>query len=203
MTITNHQYAPIRQALGKQWSALGSVIRRHYDLPPNTDTHLVVNGAMEVFHSPFGKILITAARLFDALVPYKGRNIPVTVQNWSQPDSTAMFWRRTFRFPEKTPIVFYSRMEYVGDHDIVEYVKYGLGIRMTLSAEGGTLRYDSCGYHWDLGPLKMHLPEWLLLGSATIREIPVSEKTFKVEFETNHPLWGRTFGYSGQFAFCN
>ncbi|VAX10902.1 hypothetical protein MNBD_GAMMA26-1025 [hydrothermal vent metagenome] len=202
-TINEQQHAPIRQALGQQWPSLGSAIRRHYDLPPNTDTNLVVEGIMEVVHSPIGKLFVTVSRMFDALIPYKGRDIPVTIQNWSKPDSDAMFWYRTFCFPGKDPIVFHSRMEYAGDNDIVEYVKYGLGIRMRLSTEGETLRYDSQGYQWDLGPLKLHIPDWLLLGKAVIREIPISEKAFNVEFEINHPLWGRTFGYSGQFEFCD
>ncbi len=196
------QHAPVRQALGQQWSSLGRVIRRHYDLPPHTETNLEVAGIMDVVHSPVGRLFVAAGRLFDALVPYRGRDIPVTVRNWSRSDSDAMFWHRTFRFPGKEPVTFRSRMVYAGKNDIVEYVNYGLGIRMTLSAEGNTLRYDSCGYQWDLGLLKLQIPDWLLLGKAIIRETPVSENAFDVEFEIIHPLWGRTFGYSGRFTFC-
>ena len=83
----------------------------------------------------------------------------------------------------------------------MEYVKYGLGMHLKVSAEAETLRFDSQGYQWDLGPLTLHIPDWLLLGKAVIREIPISEQAFQVAFEINHPLWGRTFGYSGQFSF--
>ncbi len=197
---TQH-HAPIRQALGSDWLALAASIRRHYDLPPHTDTRLELEGIMDVELSPIGRLFITVGRLFDALVPYKGCDIPVTVRNWSHPDSKAMFWDRTFRYPEKYPVVFRSRMEYAGDNDIVEYVKYGLGIRMRLSTEGETLRYDSQGYQWDLGPLTLRIPDWLLLGKAIIRETPISEQAFRITFEINHPLWGRTFAYSGQFVF--
>jgi hypothetical protein len=91
----------------------------------------------------------------------------------------------------------------VGDDEIVEYVKYALRIRMGMSVEADALRYDSRGYRWNLGPLKLPIPDWLLLGSAVIRETPVSEQTFKVAFDINHPLWGRTFGYSGLFTFSD
>jgi hypothetical protein len=200
-TENNQQHAPIRQALGSRWPELGAVIRRHYDLPPRTDTRLEVEGTMDVTLSPIGKLFMLAGRLFDALVPHKGNDVPVTVRNWSQSDSNAMFWHRTFRYPGKEPVVFRSRMEYAGDDDIVEYVKYGLGIRMRLSTEGEALRFDSRGYQWDLGPLTLRIPDWLLLGKAVIREIPVSEQALKVVFEINHPLWGHTFGYSGRFTF--
>lgn len=198
---TIQQQPPIRQALGARWPELGAVIRRHYDLPPLTDTRLEVEGVMDVDLSPIGKLFMLAGRLFDALVPHKGNDIPVTVRNWSRPDSSAMFWHRSFRYPGKEPVIFRSRMEYAGDNDIVEYVKYGLGIRMRLSTEGEALRFDSQGYQWDLGPLTLRIPDWLLLGTAVIREMPISEQEFKVAFEINHPLWGRTFGYSGRFTF--
>ncbi len=202
MNMQERQHlAPIRRALGSEWSALGSVIRRHYDLPPRTQARLQVDGVMQVSLSTVGKLLITAGRLFDALVPYKGSKIPVTVRNWAKADSGAMFWHRTFRYPGRTPVIFHSRMEYTGDKQIVEYVKYGLGIRMRLSAEGETLRFDSRGYQWDLGPLKLHIPDWALLGRAVIKETPISEQAFRVDFEINHPLWGRTFEYSGEFSF--
>lgn len=194
-------HAPIRQALGPGWPSLGDVIRRHYDLPPGTDTRLEVEGIMEVTVPPMGRLFVTAGRLFDALVPFGGANIPVTVRNWSQSGSKAMFWHRTFRYPGKQPIVFHSRMAYAGGEEIVEYVKYGLGIRMRLSAEGETLRYESRGYQWDLGPLTLKIPDWLLLGKAVIREIPESAEAFRVEFTIDHPLWGRTFGYAGRFVF--
>ncbi len=195
------EHAPIRQALGEDWPALGLVIRRHYDLPPHTQARLSVEGVMSVEVSPVGRLFVTAGRLFDALVPFRGEGIPVTVRNWSRPDSRAMFWHRTFRYPGRRPVVFRSRMEYAGGADIVEYVKYGLGIRMRLSAEGENLRYDSRGYQWDLGPLTLRIPDWLLLGKATIHEIPESAERFRVEFTIDHPLWGRTFGYAGRFVF--
>jgi hypothetical protein len=200
-TENNQQHAPIREALGSRWAELGVVIRRHYDLPPHTDTRLQVEGTMNIDVSPVAKLFMLAGRLFGALVPYKGSDVPVTVRNWSRTDSSAMFWHRTFRYPGKEPVVFRSRMEYFGDNHIVEYVKYGLGIRMRLSTEGEALRFDSQGYQWNLGPLTLRIPDWLLLGRAVIREIPVSEQALEVVFEINHPLWGRTFGYSGRFTF--
>lgn len=200
-TDTVQQQAPIRQALGSRWAHLGAAIRRHYDLPPGTDTRLEMEGIMDIDLSPVGRVFMLAGRLFGALVPRNGRDVPVTVCNWSQPDSAAMFWHRTFRYPGKAAVIFRSRMEYAVDSEILEYVKHGLGIRMRLSVEGETLRFDSRGYQWDLGLLTLRIPDWLLMGQAVIREIPVSEQAFDVVFEINHPLWGRTFGYSGRFTF--
>lgn len=204
MTVqSRQQQAPIRRALGPEWSKLGAAVRRHYDLPSHSETRLEVEGTMAVAFSPVGKLLISVGRLFDALVPYRGRGVPVSVRNWSSTDSDAMFWHRTFRYPGRKPVIFRSRMEYTGEKQIVEYVKYGLGIRMRLSAEGESLRFDSLGYQWDLGSLTLRIPDWALLGRAVIRETPISEGSFRVDFEIDHPLWGRTFAYSGEFCFSS
>ena len=169
MTVqSRQQQAPIRRALGPEWSKLGAAVRRHYDLPSHSETRLEVEGTMAVAFSPVGKLLISVGRLFDALVPYRGRGVPVSVRNWSSTDSDAMFWHRTFRYPGRKPVIFRSRMEYTGEKQIVEYVKYGLGIRMRLSAEGESLRFDSLGYQWDLGSLTLRIPDWALLGRAVI-----------------------------------
>lgn len=191
--------APIRQAMGDDWSRLGEVIRRHYDLNPHSDSRFEVEGIMEVDVSFIGRLFVSVSRLFEALVPYPGRDIPVQVRNWSQADSKAMFWHRTFHYPGRKPVIFRSRMAYAGGRDIVEYVKFGLGIRMSLCAEGESLRYDSRGYLWNLGLVRLPIPDWLLLGKAVIREIPESDVGFRVEFTVEHPLWGRTFGYAGRF----
>jgi hypothetical protein len=198
-TQQDQTHAPIRQALGDDWPLLGEIIRRHYDLTPHSDSRFEVEGVMEVSVSPIGRLFVSASRLFDALVPFPGRGVPVQVRNWSQADSKAMFWHRTFRYPGRKPVIFRSRMEYAGGREIVEYVKFGLGIRMQLSAEGEALRYDSRGYEWDLGLLTLPIPDWLLLGKAVIKEIPESAETFRVEFTIEHPIWGRTFGYAGKF----
>ena len=193
--------APIRQAMGDDWPLLGEIIRRHYDLTPNSENRFELEGVMDVIVSPIGRLFVSVSRLFDALVPFPGREIPIRVCNWSQADSRQMFWHRTFRYPGRKPVIFRSRMAYAGGRDIVEYVKFGLGIRMRLSAEGETLRYDSRGYLWDLGIFKLPIPDWLLLGRAVIREIPESDKRLRVEFTVDHPLWGRTFGYAGRFTY--
>ena len=114
-------------------------------------------------------------------------------------NSEAMFWHRSFHFPGRRPVLFRSRMEFLHDNRIVEFVRFRLGIRMDLSVEDGGLRYDSRGYMWKLGPLRLVIPDWLLLGKAVIRETPLSEDEFQVDFHIHHPWWGQTFGYRGRF----
>ena len=68
------------QVLGEDWNKLRYIIQRHYFLRPFSDDYICVRGTMhEVHHSAFAKLLIPMARIFGALVPYRGKNVPIEV----------------------------------------------------------------------------------------------------------------------------
>jgi len=190
----------IRRALGERWQYLGGVVRRHFDITPGTGESMVMNGRMDVHHSRLAYPFLLVGRAVGALVAKRGTNVPVNVRNWCKPDSPAMHWHRTFRFPGNGSLVFTSRMEHLGGSHIIEYVGFGLGVRMRLCEEDGALVFTSLGYQWDLGRLRLPLPDWLFLGRAEIRETPLDDRRFRVTFSMRHPLLGETFGYKGEFS---
>jgi hypothetical protein len=198
---SNRQLPVIRKALGEAWYELGNIIRQHYDISPGTDSNMVIEGVMsEVYHSHIAKLFLLPGRLFGALVPYRGRHIPTQVRNWTRTDNqTAMFWHRTLRFPGRLPVIFRSRMEHVGNNEIIEYVRFGMGIRMLLSVQDAALVYESVGYVWRIGTRSIPIPGWAILGEALIIEKPLSENTFHIDFVIRHPVFGRTFSYTGTF----
>jgi hypothetical protein len=195
----------MQKALGKQWDNLGSSVKKHYDLTPGNDGQITVEGIMdEVTHSLWAKPFIVIGQLFGALVPYRGQNVPVIAKNWTDSNnSQALFWHRTFSFIGKQPYIFESRMEHYKDDEIVEYVRFNLGVRMRLSVKDGSLVYKNVDYIWKLGKLTIHIPNWLTLGSADIIETPISDSLFKMDFTMKHPLFGLMFCYCGEFEIKN
>jgi hypothetical protein len=143
--MTNNCIPVIRQSLGEEWDQLDDAVKRHYDLVPGTDEEIILNGTMtEVYHSLIGKLFLMPGRLFGALVPYKGRNIPAQVRNWTAAsNSRAMFWYRTFYFPGRKPFIFQSCMEHLEGNELIELVRHGMGIRMRVRVEDGALVYES------------------------------------------------------------
>jgi hypothetical protein len=192
----------IKKALGNRWEQLSDAIKRHYDICPGEDNTLNLHGEMsEVFHSNIAKLFLLPGRLFGALVPYRGRNIPTQVTNWTcKLNNNAMYWHRTLKFPGHPEVIFQSRMEHVTGNEIIEYVKYGMGIRLALFEENHALVYRGLGYVMRLGNLKLPIPNWLVLGEATIVEEAVSDHAVRLDFKMIHPVFGKTFGYSGYFA---
>jgi hypothetical protein len=51
-----------------------------------------------------------------------------------------------------------------------------------------------------MGRLSLRFPTWLLLGSGTITESGRSDTEFVMDFQMQHPVFGRTFSYSGRFV---
>lgn len=196
------QIPVIRKALGKQWLDLGDVVRRHYDISPGTSSNMLIEGSMnEVYHSLVAKLFLLPGRLFGALVPYRGRHIPTQVRNWTERDNQqAMFWHRTLQFPARATVIFRSRMEHVRGNEIIEFVRFGMGIRMLLSVRDGALVYESIGYLWKIGGLSLPIPGWAILGNAVIIEKAFSDREFDIDFIIRHPVFGRTFAYSGRFS---
>ena len=91
-------------------------------------------------------------------------------------------------------------MEHFKDNEIVEFVRFNLGVRMQLSEKDGSLVYKNVDYIWKLGKLSIHVPNWLTLGYANIIETPISENQFKMDFTMIHPIFGLMFRYRGSFT---
>jgi len=201
--MTNHQPEPLaKKALGEAaWNRLAEPVRRHYGLHCEADEAIALQGRMQVTY-PIGMLpLILSARLFGALVHLRGEDVIVTVQNHTQTQATGLFWHRTFGFTRKN-VIFKSRMEHLQDNEIIEYVRFGMGIRMYLSERDGALVFKSNGYLWKLGFLKLRLPDWLLLGNAEIIESADGAEGVALDFNVVHPWWGKTYDYNGRFIFA-
>lgn len=200
--MSKKQQPVIQKALGNNWDDLAETVKQHYDITPGEASNMTIKGVMdEVYHSPIAKLFLLPGRIFGALVPYKGKNIPTEVKNWTTSDNNAaMFWHRTLEFPNKAPVIFKSRMEYVKDDEIIEYVRYGMGIRMRMSVKNNALIFKSIGYVWKLAGIKIPIPTWAILGDAEIIERAISDDEFFIDFNMTHPLFGRTFSYSGLYS---
>ncbi|MCP3662741.1 MAG: DUF4166 domain-containing protein [Gammaproteobacteria bacterium] len=94
-------------------------------------------------------------------------------------------------------------MEYAQADEIIEYVRYGMGIRMRMSVLNGALVFKSLGYVWQLGGVTLPIPTWAILGDTEIIEQAISDNEFYIDFKMTHPILGRTFAYSGTFSIVD
>ena len=191
----------IQLALGDDWNRLHPSLRREHDITPGIPGEVVMRGTLyEVFHSRIAKVFVLPARLFGALVHYKGYDVPTTVRTWTTADDPInVYWQRSFHFPDRPPVIFASRMAYLGGREVIEYVRGGLGLRMRLSLRDERLVYTCTGYQWNYARLSASVPSWALLGGGSICQYGFSPTDFQMAFHMHHPLYGRTFAFSGEF----
>lgn len=189
------------EVLGEDWDRLGEVIRRHYFLRPFSNDAICVRGTMqEVHHSTVAKLLIPMARIFGALVPYRGTDVPIEVHYNARPDDGAIYWNRVFHFASRTPFQFRSHMEHIGGRRVIEFVRFGVGMRLRVTAEDGALVFRDEGYVWRLLGIDVPLPLGLLMGRAYVEERPVDANRFSMRMTLTHALLGQLIRYEGNFS---
>ena len=196
--------SPIAQALGEDVHDLHAAVRKHYAEP----TIDVSGNAMDVVHvkNSIKPLVLVSYRLFHAPVPHSGRDVGFSLRNRTD-DSGAMHWIRTFfknaSFPET--VTFTSHTVCSGDHRIIEFTRYGMGVEADLSVDGeGSLVYDMRNYVVRMPFLRVtvRFPTWLSpFGGGRTKEIGETEDSFRVEFEMTHPIFGRTLAYTGRCRF--
>jgi hypothetical protein len=197
--------APVfQQVLGPAWEQLGDVVRRHYTMAPFSDDNVCVYGVMsEVWHAPWAALLMPFGRFFGALVPHTGTDVPIEVHYRCHPGDAHLYWNRVFHFCDKPPFHFRSHMEHDARHgsEVIEYVRFGVGMRLAVSAEEGALVFRNLGYVWRIAGLRIPLPLGLLLGTAYVEERPDPRDAdhFTMRMRLRHRWFGDVFRYSGRF----
>lgn len=180
-----------------QWNTLSPVLQEHYGLINNES--IVLQGKLSVKHGRFISFLMPLIRLTGALVPVQGDDFIVTVEN-KRIDNT-FYWHRKFQKEGKT-YEFNSKMQKF-DNDIVEFVGFGIGIRMGLIVKEGGLVYKDKGYVIKLGKKLFSIPLHWLIGQSDIVEFVDKDSSNDIEmkFVVKHPLLGFAFSYEGYFNY--
>jgi predicted DCC family thiol-disulfide oxidoreductase YuxK len=197
--LRNNDEPLFKSVFGFDWERLPVVMHRHYANRPYQDDVVTVTGTLNVYSSLLGRLLKPAFRWANALVPYEGTDIPVTVDFHTDTQSNAFRFERTFYFPGRSPYVFRSTMIPVGGNELVEMMGRGIGWRAAYSWDGEKVILRHKGYVIRLFGRFIPLPFTFLMGAGYAEEIALSDDSFSMWTEIRHPFWGRVFGYDGAF----
>ena len=192
---------PIFQSIfGKSWKKLPPVMHKHYANRPYSEDIVTVSGLMDIKFSWLGRLFSPLFWFFGILVPYQGKQIPVTVQYISNPKNAAYCLNRTFAFPRIKPYIFRSQIEQIKDNELVEFMGLGLGWRMHFIFEDGKVKFKHKGYVIRLFGQLLNIPlEWIF-GYGYGEEIALSNDSFSMRMEVKHAIFGIVYQYSGTFT---
>jgi hypothetical protein len=197
---TNKNEPTFKPIFGKMWDDVPPVIRARYAPRPFSDDCVTAEGTMDVEFGWFIKMFSPLLRMFGALVPHQGKNIPTTVRFHSEPDSSAFCFDRVFSFPEKGQHHFRSKMFHMGEHTVIEYMKLGLGLKLTYKYDGkDTVSLKYAGYVWRICGKLIPIPLKYIFGEGYGEEIAITDDEFKMRAGVKHFLLGTVFKYKGHF----
>ena len=195
-------FGPIfAEVFADQWDALPPVMRMHYANRPHSHDRVTVEGRLDVYIHPLMKPLAPLMAWLGLFAPWTGEAVPCTVQFRSQPDGNAFIFDRRFSFPGRKSYQFRSELVAKGPHDVIEYMRCGIGWRCSYSFEGGRVVLTHKGYIIRLFGLDIPLPGagWIV-GRGEAFEEATGEASFSMFMALNHALFGRLYSYSGVFT---
>lgn len=190
----------LQKALGKDWNNLPTVIQKHYSIP--NDSNSCLQGNMEIGYPNYLMPLIYLIHLFGGLVFKRGKEIETRVIKTVSKKNHKLYWQRTLSYSNHKKDHFRSQMIYLQDNELIEWVRFGFGLRLKVTVNNGDLIYRSHGHIWQYKNLRLTFPDWLLLGHATIIEHALSGQQFHLDFSIKHPLLGTSYWYYGVFNYC-
>ncbi len=190
----------MQKVLGPDWQTLPAAIQKHYQITGEQQSLLAGSMTIGYPHAMFPMIWLM--HLFGGLALWSGNQVHAQVQKTSAPGGDILHWQRTMTYTDGKADYFHSQMRYAAEHELIETIGFGFGLRLIVEVCNGDLHYSSNGYFWQCGKFELNIPEWLLLGSATINEHALSEDAFYLDFTIKHPLWGITYYYRGSFSYC-
>jgi len=188
----------IQKVLGPDWHKLPRVIQSHYEVSEHRGS--CVEGMMTITYPGYMLPLIRLIHRFGGLIVRRGSGVHTRVQKTVA--DNPLHWQRTMTYIDGKTDTFHSQMAYCAEHELIETIRFGFGLRLTVEVSDGDLVYRSNGHYWQYGRCRITIPDWLLLGSATISEHALSEDEFHLDFTIKHPLWGVTYCYRGNFHYC-
>ena len=134
-----------------------------------------------------------------ALIPYSGDNIPVTVTFRCSDDGQSFHFDRAFHYPDHGTYHFRSKMVHLHANEMIEFIKFGIGWRLTYDWIGEKVILKHRGYVWRLFGLDIPIPLELILGRGYAEETAISDTHFHMWTHAKHPLFGEMLYYSGEF----
>ncbi len=187
-----------KSIFGEAWNEMPPALKKHYANRPYTDDVVPLDGVMDIKFSKLTRIIAPLFRIFGALAPYEGENIPTVVYSKSEPGSDNYILERHFNFPDKN-FIFRSNLVPLGGSKVIEIMKSGLGWYCDISYQNGKVILAHKGYRLRLFGILIPIPLGLILGKAYAEEEAIDDDNFRMEMSITHPWFGQTYLYKGRF----
>lgn len=175
-----------------EWSSLPSAIRRRFSKRlPCGGTTVYAGEVLETRMTFAGWLLAQALRLIGGPLPTtRCVHVPSIVTVTEDRLSGGQIWTRIYARRKGFPQVVHSAKRFAGPSGLEEYVGYGVGMALDLTAHEGALIFRSRDYFVQLFGRRVSLPRWLCPGELTVIHAEVPDGRFSFTLQLVHPRLG-------------
>ncbi|HEY1630751.1 MAG TPA: DUF4166 domain-containing protein [Rhizomicrobium sp.] len=181
------------------WQRLPQAVRRRFSRAPGT----IVTYAGEItecHRTRFGRMLAGVCRLIGAPLPLWDDVAVASVVTVTEDLATGgQVWSRIYTRRGGFPQVIQSSKCFAGPTGLEEYLGYGFGIALTVSADTRGLHFHSDHYFLAAAGLRLRLPEWFGPGALTISHIDLGDGWFAFVLALRHAWFGEIVYQAGLF----
>ena len=170
--------------------------KRHVD----GATVVYVGEVEEAYFNRIGCWLAQLARLVGGPLPTGAETgVPMVVTVTEDAASGGQIWTRICARSHGFPQVIHSSKRFAGPTGLEEYVGHGISMALRIFVEHEALVFRSVGYSFQVGPLRLALPDWLTPGDLTVTHSDLGGGTFRFTLDIVHPRFGRLIRQSAVF----
>ncbi|MFK8067705.1 MAG: DUF4166 domain-containing protein [Gammaproteobacteria bacterium] len=199
--IDKVQKDPIfKNIFAESWNDLPPVMKKHYANYPYSDDITVVDGILDFSCSGPIKWFAPLFWLMNGIPPLNETNVPVSVSFESDKNSNAFHFNRVFHFNNRKPYHFRSKMIQTKGNEVIEVMRFGFCWKMNYLWEENRVMLKHKGYLFKLFKFHIPIPIEFILGKGYAEEVAVDDKTFEMQVNISHPLWGEIYRYTGRFV---
>ena len=182
------------QLLGRGgWDGLPAAIRKRFGKKLKGGLSVAYQGKVVAMRMNLaGRILAHAARAIGAPLPYDMSSVdqPAVVTVTEDIAGKGQFWIRQYGRQAGFPQVVHSSKRFAGPTGLEEYLGYGIGMALKVSAEDDALLFKSDHYFIQAFGLRLRLPRILSPGALVIGHHDLGEGEFRFSLNLRHRLFG-------------
>lgn len=182
-----------RQLLGKAaWTTLPEAVQKRFGkrLGPGKSVNYV-GQILCCRMNLSGRILSQACRIIGAPLPLdRDSGVSAVVSVTEDGATGGQVWTRVYARKRGFPQVIHSSKQFAGPTGLEEYLGFGLGIALDVSAIEGGIRFSSDHYFFQLGRVRIALPRWIAPGQLTIEHVDRGDGAFTFTLALHHHLLG-------------
>jgi hypothetical protein len=191
-----------RALLGRAaWSSLPNSLQERFSKRPTGGTAVIYEGEItESRMSRAGWLLARLCLVIGGPLPlHRDTGVPAVVTITEDGATGGQFWTRVYGRSHGFPQVIHSVKRFSGPTGLEEYLGYGFGIALTVTADQSALHFRADHYFLSAGPLRWRLPRFLAPGALTISHVDCKDGWFAFILALRHPLFGELMHQTGMF----